>query len=71
MKLYGVLDNEKRGREARKGSDEGLTLALSMKGRPLYRLLMTPMGLQVRDEQTGKFLLDVRHDDKSETQIGS
>lgn len=61
MILYAVLDNEKKGREARKGSDEALTLVMTVRGKPAYKLLLTPDRLQVREEQTQAMLLDVRH----------
>lgn len=61
MKLYGVLNNEKNGREARKGSDKKLLLNLTLRGKPAYNVLMTPEAIMVRDEQNGKILLDVKH----------
>ncbi len=51
MRIYGILDNGKNGREARKGSDEILTVKFSLKGKPAYHIEFSGEVLTVQDAQ--------------------
>lgn len=64
MRIYGILDNDKNGREARKGSDEKLTVKFTCKGIPAFTVEYTGDTLIVQDRQTGAIVFET----KSKTQ---
>lgn len=59
MRLYGILENDANGREARKGSDSVLTVKFTKKGLPTYVIEYTGETLTVQDRQTGAIVYEV------------
>lgn len=58
MRIYGILDNGKNGREARKGSDSVLTLKLTEKGIPAFHIEFTGDKLTVQNAQSGAIVYE-------------